>query len=182
MPGQVIRKSHFLGTLVCVAGCSPKTFLAWKDDGLLADRQEQYSVADIATARTVVVLTGLGVTTQIAVDAAMKALPIFERLFTSEAGELDVSLTNIIAIYPSGRSELFAHPRLANESAADGACVIVDAITITGLVMDELEALKPPTVSPANLERLALEAMATAWTPSADASDGEENNKAGAAP
>jgi hypothetical protein len=88
----------------------------------------------------------------------------------------------MIAIFPSGRSELFAHPRLANESAADGACVIVDAITITGWVMDELEALKPPILSPANSDRLALEAMAKAWMPPAGSSDGEEINKAGAAP
>jgi hypothetical protein len=100
MPGPVIRKSHFLGTLLCVAGLSPRTFFARNGrNGLLAGRREPYSMADIAAVRTAVVLTGLGVGVQNSADAAMKVLPVFERLFASfRAGELDGSLTNIIAI------------------------------------------------------------------------------------
>lgn len=166
-PNRAILKPHFLVTLLCVAGCSPRMFLAWKcRNGFLADRQEPHSTADIASARMAVVLTGLGVSAQIAVDAAMKALPIFERLFTFEAGELDESLTNIIAVFSSGRSELFAYPRLANYAATDGACVIVDAITIMGHVLDGLDILKPPTVtSPDELKVISDQAVARAWTP-----------------
>lgn len=176
--GRTLRR-YSASTLISIAGCTPSVFRSWCDhQGLFLENRrngapERYSLAEIATARAIAVLTGLGVSAQIAIDGAMKALPIFEQLFTFEAGGLDHSLTNIVAIFPSGRSELFAYPRFANESAADGACVIVDAITITGWVMDELEALKPPTLSPPNLERLALEAMAKAWMPPADGAAGE---------
>jgi hypothetical protein len=164
-------RKYFELTLACVAGCAPRTFRGWRgNNGLFAGENDLgergvYSVADISVARCVVLLTGLGLSAQISVDAAMKARRIFEKLFTDEA--VDSSLTNIIAIYPTGRSEHFAYPRLANENAADGACVIVDAITIMGHVLDELDALKPPTIMIANAERLALEAMAEAWRPRA---------------
>jgi hypothetical protein len=158
-------KVHLELTLASVAGCKPVTFRDWRRrNGLLADGGELYSMADIAVVQTVVVLTGLGLPVQIAVDAAMKALPIFEKLFTNDG--VNTSITNIIAVYPNGRSELFAYPRFANESATDGACVIVDAITIAGHVLHELDALRPPKVtSPDEFKVMAKNAQAAAWMP-----------------
>jgi hypothetical protein len=165
------RKPYSLPTLLSVSGFGASIFRdRQKKNRLFADlgQDEEYAKADIAAARMVHLLTGLGIDAQSSVDSAMKALPIFEKLFTDEA--FDTSLTNIIAIYPTGRSEHFAYPRLANESAADGACVIVDAFTIAEYVRHELLELKPPIVTSADeLGKLANKTVADAWKPVADA-------------
>ena len=109
----------------------------------------------------VVVLTGLGLSAQTAVDAAMKALPIFETILFDPNVNVDFPLKNIIAIFSSGRSEHFRYSHEATYGTENGACILVNAITIADFVTDQLLELQPPAVlAPADLEEIANQAAA----------------------
>jgi hypothetical protein len=93
-------KIYFTSTLIAGAGCGSDTFRAWRNrNGLFPEtsgggKWNKFSVIDILIAGLVSDLTRTGVSAQLAVDAAMKAVPLLEKLF-------DVPLTKKEILWPS---------------------------------------------------------------------------------
>jgi hypothetical protein len=99
-PVLVTDKIYFTSTLIAGAGCGADTFRAWRNrNGLFPEtagggKWNKFSVIDILVAALVSALTHAGISAQRAVDAAMKAAPLFEKLF-------DVPLTKKEVLWPS---------------------------------------------------------------------------------
>jgi hypothetical protein len=172
MSNRLIRKCHLAFTLTSAARCSPTTFRSWRHrNGLLPDANEdggwgRYSLADIAAARTVTVLTGLGLSAQVAVDAAMKALQVFEQLATlglTETSQPRAPVKNILAIFPTGQSECFERTGDVVWKDAEGY-VVINAIEVFEFVKKQLADLCPDMMtSDRDAEVIANSAMAAAW-------------------
>lgn len=96
----VTDKIYFTSTLIAGAGCGADTFRAWRNrNGLFPEtagggRWNKFSVIDILVAGLVGDLTRAGVSAQLAVDVAMKAAPLLEKLF-------DVPLTKRDGLWPT---------------------------------------------------------------------------------
>jgi hypothetical protein len=96
----VTDKIYFTSTLIAGAGCGSDTFRAWRNrNGLFPEtsgggKWNKFSVIDILVAGLVNNLTRAGVSAQLAVDAAMKAGPLLEKLF-------DVPLSKKEVLWPS---------------------------------------------------------------------------------
>ena len=96
----ITDKIYFTSTLIAGAGCGSDTFRAWRNrNGLFPDtsgggKWNKFSVIDILVACLVNDLTRAGVSAQLAVDAAMIAEPLLEKLF-------DVPLSKKEVLWPS---------------------------------------------------------------------------------
>lgn len=96
----VTDKIYFTSTLISGAGCSSDTFRAWRNrNGLFPEtsgggKWNKFSIIDIFVVALVSDLTRNGLSAQLSVDAAMKAAPLFEKLF-------EVPLTKREVLWPS---------------------------------------------------------------------------------
>lgn len=156
--------SYTQTVLLSAAKVSAVTFNTWrKRNGLFprtsVDRKwNWYSMSEICVARAVVVMTRAGVGAQIAADAAMKLLPMFERY----CGEVDEPLGDrhiaVLVERPGsserswetvGRDELAAaFARSVNLSPVG---IVVDMFRIVVEVQAALATIVDPTVSEARL-------------------------------
>jgi hypothetical protein len=96
----VTDKIYFTSTLIAGAGCGSDTFRAWRNrNGLFPEtagggKWNKFSVVDILVAGLVSDLTSAGLSAQLAVDAAMTATPLLEKIF-------DVPLTKRDILWPT---------------------------------------------------------------------------------
>lgn len=143
-------------TAVEVAGCTPAILRAWRNqNGLLpearvADGWTKFSISDIAAIRCVQVLTDLSLGAQMAVDAAMKLLPVFERLFSGK----DIWLQEfpLVALIDATREEPKAEVVLVHRGepisaslwrVAYGRCIAVDLAEIVDHVRTAILDFRP---------------------------------------
>ena len=138
--------------LCAVAGCSVVTFRAWRNrNGLFPECEggtgwNRFSWSDIATARAVVVLTERGLNAQTAVDAAMRARPMFQKIILSlEQDCMDVD--TIMVIDPAQR-RVGATVRIMRRQTSlmevfddleSEASIIVDGFAIVAHVWEKLK-------------------------------------------
>ncbi|BGE85192.1 hypothetical protein Ms3S1_16280 [Methylosinus sp. 3S-1] len=132
------------------------TFRAWRNrNGLFPETKDAggwnlFSKSDIAVVRMVVVLTGLGVSANLATSAAMQAAPVFRKLFTLDESKFpliavidrDEDEPEMDVLFVSG-NEVVGH---VLQRVAHGAAVVVDLLTIASHVSTELLKGEYPTV------------------------------------
>jgi hypothetical protein len=160
MAKRPILRQYPASALCTAAGCSAVTLRAWRNrNGLFPECQRTtgwnyFSRADIAAARVVVVLTERDLSAQMAVDVAMRARPMFERMFSGDYEDVS-KVETIIVIKPAGRDgkkmaveflhrdvtliEVFGD--LENE-----ASIVIEAVAIASHVSSELNALDLPPI------------------------------------
>lgn len=191
--GIVLRlaKRHFTSTVVAIAGCAPVTFRAWRNrNGLFPSTKEAegwntFSNADIAAVRAVVVLTGLGLEANTAVQVAMACLPEFERMFLASAkGKLSEKIVAreirdmaIVRSPPEGdRTGDFSN-RISFISSFDphhswmqaggtGTAITLNLTTVMRHVVDELLSGDYQSLAtPAETLRIVATSLANAFEP-----------------
>lgn len=179
----MLPKRHLTSTVVAVAGCSPVTFRAWRNrNGLFPETQgtdgwNVFSEGEIAAVRMVVVLTGLGIGAQVAVDAAMQALPTFKKLYEQAIRGDAENLTPIPLVAVIDRTEDEPDPSILMVHAGDsvgsvlrrvayGTAVMVNLLEIAEHVSEELKSGHYPTLMTGNETlRLLAKTMADVLDP-----------------
>jgi hypothetical protein len=165
------ERIYSASALACIADFRLGELRQWIEHGFPAhtDTREasgHFSIAEIGVARAISILTSIGLSTSTAVSASMKLLPIFENIFAAQPAELDVAITNILAVFPSGEMRLCAYSRRIVEDSSEGICVLVDALVIAKQVHDRESWLDLPRLMTARqLETMANAAMVSAWEP-----------------
>lgn len=187
MTNQPLPKRYATSTVVAVAGCSPVTFRAWRNrNGLFPETRggegwNYFSRADIAAVRVVVILTGMGLAAQVAVEVAMQLVPHLESLMGTEGAVLTA---DTVAIVDYDEEEHKHSVILVNSSMtfdalgrtiAFGTGIVVDLVEIILNVSENLRALDPEMYA-SGRETLysALTAAADALRDSAARDEGED--------